>query len=45
MTLQSERDTDRWNSRFEPLRFDPFGRPPSGVVLVLSAAVLVLVLE
>ena len=32
-------------SSLEPLRFDQFERPPSGVVLVLSEAVLVLVLE
>jgi hypothetical protein len=36
---------ERWVSRFASLRFDQVERPPSGVVLVLSAAVLVLVLE
>ena len=45
MTLQSKGRFERWSFRFEPLRFDPFERPPWGVVLVLSAAVLVLVLE
>ena len=36
---------ERRNSRFEPLRFDQVERLTAGVVLVLSAAVLVLVLE
>jgi hypothetical protein len=45
MTPQSKGRFERWSFRFESLRFDPFERPPWGVVLVLSAAVLVLVLE
>ena len=45
MTLQGEGRYERWKSRFEPLRFDQVERLTAGVVLVLSAAVLVLVLE
>jgi hypothetical protein len=42
MTLQSGDRFKRWDSRFALLRFDKDERPPSGVMLVLSAAVLVL---
>jgi hypothetical protein len=33
---------ERWDFRFASLRIDQVERPPSGVVLVLSEAVLVL---